>query len=166
MALVEDCLRENDYEVELAVVEVLQLMSLAEDTCTSEYTTHFLLLPHLVAMIESVYPPLHQLQLPTTANLTSCPALLTCTYKHLHCSHLPAHLTYSWIAPLGHPVLLRSLALITSQAQAKPQAHILPHKHIASSEKPPSAASQANTRGYQKPGKAHNVHHQQVKLII
>lgn len=36
MALVEDCLRENDYKVELAIVEVLQLMSLAEDTCSKE----------------------------------------------------------------------------------------------------------------------------------
>ena len=35
MALVEDCLRENNYETELAIVEVLQLMSLAEDTSTS-----------------------------------------------------------------------------------------------------------------------------------
>ena len=42
MALIEDCLRENDNEVDLAIVEVLQLMSLAEDISPSEYTTHFL----------------------------------------------------------------------------------------------------------------------------
>jgi hypothetical protein len=35
MALVEDCLRENNYETELAIVEVLQLMSLAEDTSSA-----------------------------------------------------------------------------------------------------------------------------------
>ena len=35
MALIEDCLRENNYETELAIVEVLQLMSLAEDTSTA-----------------------------------------------------------------------------------------------------------------------------------
>ena len=43
MELVEQCLRENGYDSELAVVEVLQLMSLGSDDSES-----FPLLPHLV----------------------------------------------------------------------------------------------------------------------
>ena len=32
MALVDDCLRENSNDIELAIVEVLQLMCLADDS--------------------------------------------------------------------------------------------------------------------------------------
>ena len=81
MALVEDCLRENNYESELAIVEVLQVMSLAQDTSTalvSKLVTSCAL-PHLVGLIESVLPT----TLPAASAHHSQPHLLPNPLSHL-----------------------------------------------------------------------------------
>lgn len=59
MALVEQCLRENSYDAELAVVEVLQLMSLGDDgtlVISSLATDGFNLFNHLAHFFSTCRP--------------------------------------------------------------------------------------------------------------
>lgn len=66
MELVDQCLRENDYDTDLALVEVLQLMSLGnDDTPAAPVQQHLVCDPHL---------PMHGPVLKTSAHLPPSPS--------------------------------------------------------------------------------------------
>ena len=126
-------------------------------------------LPHLVGLIESVLPTTQ----PAATAHHSQPHLLPNPLSHLilQTNTSATSPSYSLTTPPSPPAgYHRALDDEKPSSDGLPSpdqapSSDSPQKHISSGKPPPAPASQATERS-QKPGKARNLHHQHVKLII